>query len=134
MQAGQILKQERDQLQQLMGHLRCDYESVERAKVAQQEELMALKDRMKKKGRREQQDARQGAPQLRRACSHLSGLHCRGLCVLVQQLRAHESVLLLLCCAVRVFRVSTVRRHLEQNSSLCRRKLCGLVAATVHWP
>ena len=49
-QAGQVLKQERDQLKQLMGHLRSDYESVERAKVAQQEELMALKQRMKKKG------------------------------------------------------------------------------------
>lgn len=33
-----------------MGHLRQDYEAVERAKVAQQEELAALKDRMKKKG------------------------------------------------------------------------------------
>jgi hypothetical protein len=116
-QAGQVLKQERDQLRQLMGHLRCtpeafcfcflharlhtcatrlfqsialclrcarrnvelvrrpvwlehvclyraahrcdsvvvcrcrsDYESVERAKVAQQQELSALKERMKKKG------------------------------------------------------------------------------------
>ena len=47
-QAGQVLQQERDQLRQLMGHLRSDYESVERAKVAQQEELMALKQRMKK--------------------------------------------------------------------------------------
>ena len=50
MQAGQVLKTERDQLAQLMGHLRQDYEAVERAKVAQQEELAALKDRMKKKG------------------------------------------------------------------------------------
>ena len=50
MQAGQVLKTERDQLAQLMGHLRQDYEAVERAKVAQQEELSALKDRMKKKG------------------------------------------------------------------------------------
>lgn len=33
-----------------MGHLRQDYEAVERAKVAQQEELGALKDRMRKKG------------------------------------------------------------------------------------
>ena len=49
-QAGQVLKQERDQLAQLMGHLRNDYEAVERAKVAQQEELAALKSRMKKKG------------------------------------------------------------------------------------
>jgi hypothetical protein len=49
-QAGQILKQERDQLRQLMAHLRSDYEAVERAKVAQQEELVALKERMKKKG------------------------------------------------------------------------------------
>jgi hypothetical protein len=49
-QAGQILKQERDQLCQLMTHLRSDYEAVERAKVAQQEELVALKERMKKKG------------------------------------------------------------------------------------
>lgn len=49
-QAGQVLKQERDQLAQLMGHLRQDYEAVERAKVAQQEELAALKARMRKKG------------------------------------------------------------------------------------
>jgi hypothetical protein len=49
-QAGQILKQERDQLRKLMGHLRSDYEAVERAKVVQQEELMALKSRMRKKG------------------------------------------------------------------------------------
>jgi hypothetical protein len=49
-QAGQVLKQERDQLAKLMGHLRQDYEAVERAKVAQQEELAALKERMKKKG------------------------------------------------------------------------------------
>lgn len=49
-QAGQVLKQERDQLRSLMGHLKSDYEAVEHAKVAQQQELMALKDRMKKKG------------------------------------------------------------------------------------
>ena len=50
LQAGQVLKSERDQLAQLMAHLRQDYEAVERAKVAQQEELAALKERMKKKG------------------------------------------------------------------------------------
>jgi FtsZ-binding cell division protein ZapB len=49
-QAGQVLKQERDQLRTLMGALRDDYEAVERAKTAQQEELAALKDRMKRKG------------------------------------------------------------------------------------
>lgn len=49
-QAGQVLQQERDQLAKLMGHLRQDYEAVERAKVAQQEELAALKARMRKKG------------------------------------------------------------------------------------
>lgn len=49
-QAGQVLKQERDQLRTLMGALRDDYESVERAKVAQHEELAALKERMKRKG------------------------------------------------------------------------------------
>jgi chromosome segregation ATPase len=49
-QAGQVLKQERDQLRTLMGALRDDYESVERAKTAQHEELAALKDRMKRKG------------------------------------------------------------------------------------
>lgn len=49
-QAGQVLKEERDQLAKLMGHLRSDYEAVERAKVAQQEELAALKARMRKKG------------------------------------------------------------------------------------
>jgi len=49
-QAGQVLKQERDQLCQLMSHLRADHEAVERARIAQQEELMALKERMRKKG------------------------------------------------------------------------------------
>lgn len=49
-QAGQVLQQEREQLRKLMGHLRSDYEAVERAKVAQAEELAAVKERMKKKG------------------------------------------------------------------------------------